>query len=561
MEKKNLLNYFTENSNGVRMREKWLVKNNINLYNNIIDYCKNIDVPFNQKIYLYINDLEKIPKCEVCGGDVKFLSVRVGYNKNCSIKCGVNNKSTKQKKVDTNLKKYGVVHPLKNVKIKEKIKKTNLEKYGVTCTIHNKDVKEKVKNTNLEKYGHEHHWSSETIKNKNKESFIKNYGVENPFQSGIVKEKIKKTNLGTYGVENPSQSIEIRNKINDNRIKEKLNNFSGYTLLNYENKYLNLKCEECGEEFGIENYLFNQRNRLGYCICTKCFPLNGSNYTKPHREIVTHIESVGDFNLELNTKKVLGGKELDIYLPEKKIAIEFNGLYWHSELNKPKNYHILKSEKCNQLGIKLLHIFEDEWLQNPDIVKSIINSNLGVYNKTIYARKCVVRELTPKECKPFLVINHLQGHVNAKVKLGLFYESKLVSVMTFGSRSGVGNRDYEYEMLRFCNKLNTKIVGGASKLLKYFIKNYKPKSIVSYSDNRWFDGGLYKKLGFNFVNNTSINYWYFKGFVRYHRYGFRKDKLVRDGFDQNKTESEIMLERGYGKIWDCGNKKWVWLGE
>jgi hypothetical protein len=103
-------------------------------------------------------------------------------------------------------------------------------------------------------------------------------------------------------------------------------------------------------------------------------------------------------------------------------------------------------------------------------------------------------------------------------------------------------------------------VGGASKLLKYFIKNYKPKSIVSYSDNRWFDGGLYKKLGFNFVNNTSINYWYFKGFIRYHRYGFRKDKLVRDGFDQNKTESEIMLERGYGKIWDCGNKKWVWLG-
>jgi len=559
MDNINLLDYFTENNNGLRVRESWLRDNNYDLYSKIINFNKEDSLTFKEKIYLYINNTNKPPKCEVCGvNDVKFISLKKGYNKNCSIKCGVNNQNTKNKIKETNVKKYGVTSPLRNDEIKNKVKKTNLEKYGVTCSLHNDEIKNKVKKTNLERYGFTHHWYSDDIKNLRKENLIKKYGVSNPFQLEEVKEKSKKTNLTKFNVENYSQSEEFKNVIFKNKIIDKLNNFSGYTFIDYENKVLTLKCDKCDKIFKIDNYLFNQRKRLGYEICINCFPLNGSNYTKPHRDIVSYIENLTGMLVEINNKKILGGCELDIFIPQKNLAIEYDGLYWHSEINKSKTYHINKTLLCKDKNIKLLHIFEDEWLFKKDIVLSIIKANLNIFDTNIFARKCVIKTITNKESSKFLGNNHIQGSVNASINLGLYYKDELVSVMTFGNRSGVGNNNYEYEMLRFCNKLNTKIVGGASKLFGHFIQNYKPKNVVSYSDNRYFDGGLYEKLGFKFLKNTELNYWYFKDLVRMHRYNFRKDKLIKDGYDPNKTEKQIMYERGYNIIWDCGNKKWVW---
>jgi hypothetical protein len=148
----------------------------------------------------------------------------------------------------------------------------------------------------------------------------------------------------------------------------------------------------------------------------------------------------------------------------------------------------------------------------------------------------------------------LQGSTNSSIKLGLYYDDELVSVMLFNKpRLGIGV-DYDgYELTRFCNKLNTNVIGGADKLLKYFIKTYQPKQIISYADRRWSHGELYQKLGFEETHINKPNYWYIIGKIRKHRFGFRKDFLKKQGFDtKNKTEHEIMLERKIYRIYDCG---------
>jgi hypothetical protein len=132
--------------------------------------------------------------------------------------------------------------------------------------------------------------------------------------------------------------------------------------------------------------------------------------------------------------------------------------------------------------------------------------------------------------------------------------------MTFGClRKSMGNNSIEdaYELFRFCNKLNTTVIGGADKLLKYFIKTYKPNEIISYADRRWSQGQLYKKLGFEFIHNSKPNYFYINNCKREYRFKYRKDVLVKEGFDKNKTEREIMEERGFNRIYDCGNKKYI----
>jgi hypothetical protein len=265
-----------------------------------------------------------------------------------------------------------------------------------------------------------------------------------------------------------------------------------------------------------------------------------------HKEIFWH---------ELLNKRIISPLELDVYIPEKKLAIEFDGLYWHSEESgKDKKYHLNKTELCEKQGIQLIHIFEDEWLMKHDIIKSRLKNLLGIYDKTIYARKCEIKKVDSKLSKEFQEENHIQGSVNAKIHLGLFYKNELISLITFGKCRF--DKKHEWELLRFCNKLGYHVPGSASKLLKYFEKNYKPKSLVSYADRRWSIGKVYKKLGFKFLHNSNPNYWYFnKNRKRFSRINFQKYKLknLLENFDENKTEVENMKANGYNRIFDCGN--------
>lgn len=292
--------------------------------------------------------------------------------------------------------------------------------------------------------------------------------------------------------------------------------------------------------------------------CPKCSL--ESSCSKPEDEIYNFLVENGIVNIKKNDRKLLKNKELDIVITDKKIAIEYDGLYWHSDDKKPDNYHLNKSNSCEKIGFKLIHIFEDEFVYHKDIVLSRLLNILGKTKEKIYARKCEIRQISYNESKFFLTENHIQGNCLSKYRYGLYHKNELVSLMTFGStRINLNSKREEgtFELLRFVNKKNTMVIGGASKLLKYFINEIKPKKIISYSDNRWGDGNLYKKLNFTFIRKSKPNYFYVIKNKRVNRFNYRKDVLVKEGFDKNKTEKEIMRERGINRIYDCGTSLFV----
>jgi len=312
---------------------------------------------------------------------------------------------------------------------------------------------------------------------------------------------------------------------------------------------ITITCKEHGDFTQVVN------NHLRGAGCPKC-----NRFDIKENNLLDFIKENTEFDIITSDRTLLCGKELDIYIPELKLAFEFNGLYWHSELYKDRNYHLNKTKKCEESRIQLIHIWEDDWEFKGEIIRSIILNKIGK-SKKIYARKCEIKEITDnKLVRDFLIKNHIQGFVGSTIKLGLFLNNELVSLMTFGNlRKSLGQKsiDGSYELLRFCNKLNTSVVGGASKLFKYFINNYPVKQVVSYSDNSRGVGNLYKNLGFNLNKETDPNYFYVIGNIRKHRFNFRKDKLIKEGYDPNKTEVEIMHDRNYFRIFDCGSKKWI----
>ena len=290
--------------------------------------------------------------------------------------------------------------------------------------------------------------------------------------------------------------------------------------------------------------------------CPKCAIL----MSKAEDEIANLLSC---FYKVVQRHKLSTKKEVDIYLPELNIGIEFNGLRWHSEqFIKNNKYHIEKTLQAKEEGIRLIHIFEDEWLFKKEIVKSRLLNLIGKTPNKIYARKCEIREVSSQDSTKFLDENHIQGKVGSNIKIGLYYNNELVSLMNFSKpRINIGGskEDGIYELVRFSNKLNTFVIGGASKLLKHFEKTHKPKEIISYADRRWSEGNLYHKLGFDFIHFSEPNYFYVNNNKRENRFKYRKSELVKQGFDENKTEKQIMEEQGFHRIYDCGNMKFIKL--
>lgn len=293
--------------------------------------------------------------------------------------------------------------------------------------------------------------------------------------------------------------------------------------------------------------------------CQKCAMLF-SNYEIELGDYIASI--IGEKNIVRNDRTILNGIELDIYIPSKKIAFEFDGLYWHSEIKKPnKKYHLNKTIECEKQGIQLIHIFEDEWVYKKDICKSRIKNILG-FSQKIYARKCEIIELSNKEANIFFTQNHIQGNVTAKIIYGLKCNDEIVSVMSFGylrKNLGQKSKNGSYELLRFSNKQNVTVIGGASKLFKHFIKLNNPNEVISYADRRWSIGNLYEQLNFKFSHESEPNYFYIIGNERKNRFGFRKDLLIsKYGCDPSDTEHNFCFNKGWYRIYDCGTKVYKW---
>ena len=291
--------------------------------------------------------------------------------------------------------------------------------------------------------------------------------------------------------------------------------------------------------------------------CQKC----GRQFSQKEEDLFNFIKSLTSFEVRHNDKKAIKPNEIDVYIPEIKIGFEFDGLYWHSEQYREKNFHLCKTNECLKNSIRLIHIFEDEWDYKNDILKSMIRNLFHITKNKIYARKCEIKEVTSIESNLFLNKNHIQGKCQSSVNLGLYYNDELVSLMTFGKpRINMGGDKSEgsWELVRFCNKIDTRVIGGASKLFKYFVEKYNPNKVISYSDRRWATGGLYEKLGFVHDHDSAPNYYYVIKSHRENRFKYRKDRLIKEGYGPNKSEHEIMLERGIYRIYDCGCKVWVW---
>jgi hypothetical protein len=293
--------------------------------------------------------------------------------------------------------------------------------------------------------------------------------------------------------------------------------------------------------------------------------VNLTDTIKPNEINKSEIEEfVKSLNVEVIAcdKKQLSGIELDLYLPTHNIAIEYNGLYWHSEKQgKHKNYHINKTTKCLEKNIQLIHIFSDEWLSKKDVIKNRLVNLLKQNNEKIYARNCQITTITNQEKSDFLNANHLQGNDKSSIYFGLKHNGNIKAIITFGKlRKVLGNKTShsdEYELYRYCSN---NVVGGFSKLLKHFIKNYSPNKIITYANRNWSpsdDYCFYSKVGFNYIGITKPNYSYTKKYeTREHRFNYRKDRLVGRGYDANKTETQIMDELGFDRIWDTGNLKY-----
>jgi hypothetical protein len=605
---------FIKDKSGKYSRESYLKKNYNELYLEILKYCEinNINnISFQEKLYCFKSKIYNHPICQNinCKNNVKFIDINNGYRKYCSKKCCASDINIKEKHKQTNLEKYGYENVFQVKNVKDKIKQTNLKKYEVENPQQNDLIKKKTTLTNLERYGVEHVLQSEQFKNKFIKTNLERYGVDNPSKLKKFKDKAKKTNLKKYGVDNSSKlkknkdkakktnlekyGVDNPSKLKKFKDKAKKTNLERYgvefftqtqnylekrntTYLKYmfkkidnlveidnDNNYI-VKCD-CEKEhvYITNNKLYYQRKNSHTVQCTICNPIN--NNSGLELLLLNFIKDNYNGNIIENDRNILNGKELDIYLPELNLAFELNGIYWHNELYKDKFYHFNKTNMCHEKNIQLIHIYEDEWIKKQEIVKSMILNKLRKTSNKIYARKTEIKEITDNVLiKNFLNENHLQGNVASKIKIGLFHNDKLISLMTFGTGRKFMNTNFgenKYEMIRFCNILNTNVIGGASKLFKYFVEKYNPKEVISYADRSHSNGNLYKQLGFEQIRITNPNYYYVINGERKHRFGFRKDVLVKQGFDKNKTEHEIMLERKIFRIFNSGNLKFMFINK
>jgi hypothetical protein len=454
--------------------------------------------------------------CEVCQTPFHTQLILKRTNVVCSAECA--EKLRLEKIATTNLKKYGSTSPFGGKEIQGKIHKILIEKYGTIHVTQNETIKEKIKQTNLERYG---------VENcaLNKDVFLKRTAT-------IQKRRIERLLKVDYS----QKDVELF----------------------IEKDVPHFKCKTCGDVWEASFTTPFGSTPGAHFRCFKCKPV-GSRLISEF-SLLSFLNSVVDGWRRDRT--ILKGKELDCYHSDLKLAIEFDGIWWHSELaGKDKDYHLWKTDECEKEGIQLIHIFENEWVLKKELIESLLKFKCSKTSRSFFARLCRVKELDNPTYETFCNENHLQGSTSARIKLGLFYQDELVQVMSFSKPRY--NKNYEWEMIRECSKQNARVIGGKGKLLKYFERNYNPQSIISYCDRRWFTGESYLKLGFELKEKSKPSYFYFETnnwTVMINRLQLQKHKLSKIPgfqFDPLLTEWENMQLNGYNRIWDCGQLVFV----
>jgi hypothetical protein len=406
-----------------------------------LSYHLQIHSKYNSKKY-YDEFLGKKGSCLICGEKTSFISLEKGYRKYCSPKCSSQDKEVQSKYKKTMIEKYGVEFPSQSNKIKEKMKETCLEKYGEITNLKTKETKDKIKQIMLKKYGVEYPLQSDEFKEKSKQTCLEKYGVPHMNQSSIIKKKKFKKFYN-----NVLNSSRFQNKVKPNFKSE------DYKGCYYKNKY-SWTCTKCNNEF---------KDNMDNGKIPKC------PYCYPKTEGISNLEKeMSDFckqyypDLIENDRSLISPFELDIYIPEKELAIEFNGLYWHSNnILNDKNYHLKKTKLCEEKNVHLIHIFEDEWLNKKDKIKSFLLKNFDIYQKKIKIDNCTISKINNYEKNVFMEENNILEKINGILNLGIFDKKELISVFVF-------DKEDNWKILNYCDKKNYKI--DSLKLIKKYLK-------------------------------------------------------------------------------------------
>jgi len=370
-------------------------------------------------------------------------------------------------------------------------------------------------------------------------------GSRNPFYGKQHTDETKKS---------ISQQKLITEEEYNNRINSRKNEFEVLTpyeeYTSRQRQKLEMRCVKCGRKTKRTLSSFEKG-----CLCKKCHPFTVS---RAELEIGDYIENVLGFKIERNSRSVIPPKELDIFVPERKFAIEFNGLYWHGdgrEENKKlfdKRAHLKKTIECQEKGITLMHIFSDEWREQEELMKSMISARLSSKNiSKIFARKCSIRELSTEEAKIFFEQSHISGHVRAIKSWGLIYEDEIVCAISV-RKAFHKKYDNYIEIARFASKPFCIVTGGYSKLIKKVEEMAKLEGfggILSYCDRRFGEGNVYVQSGYELLKSSDISYWYTDGQERFNRFKFKAQK--------NKPEKIVAEENGVFKVFGCGNNVYV----
>lgn len=475
-----------------------------------INYSK---LKLDEMIYFIKNNLKDIPKC-YCGNNLNYINSG-RYHKYCSQNCNVQSNETKNKRISTLLTKYGTTNVSFNEDVLKKIKLTNLKKYGVDNYTKTEEYRKRIQSGDIKRRQPDY----EMIKIKNKRKFY----------DSLFTERLE-------GKFKPLFTFE---------------EFIGVGIKRYP-----FECLKCGEktESRIDDGSLPR--------CPICEPfLDSGGQSKIESDFLNFIKNAYNNEVSSRNRDIITPYELDVLIKDKNLAFEVNGLYWHSEKQgKGRLYHLYKTKLCNEKGIRLIQIYEDEWLNKTSIVKDKIKSLLGLIKNKVYARECEVRLISESEKNKFLNKHHIQGEDRCNIKLGLFKGKHLVSVMTFSKlRKALGglHKENHWELSRFASLRKVSVIGAAGKLLKYFETNYKPEYIKTYADKRWSKGDLYYKLGFKLERESFPSYYYMDNTykVRYHRFKFRKNTLKTQLVQYNDFDSEWknMKNNGYDRIWYCGH--------
>ena len=319
----------------------------------------------------------------------------------------------------------------------------------------------------------------------------------------------------------------------------------------YQNK--NMTTTEIGERFGVSYATIGNWMKYYNIPRDNTYIISTSSH---ERELSEFLTKYGIYH-KTGEKSIISPYELDIYIPEHKIAIEVNGCYYHSEIKKDKNYHLNKTKLCQEKGIQLLHIWDYEMINKKEIVRSMLLNKFGKTERNIYARKCTIVEVQAQRANKFLNECHIQGKARSTVKLALVHNDELVALMTM-----LRQKDGTWYMSRYCNALNTTVVGGFSKLLKAFHKEH-PEEIITHANLRFGTGNVYEVNGFEFVKQTKPTPWWFHKNDRnnlFHHSHFRKYKQHKllEHFDPSLSEIENMHNNGFLRVYDCGHKVFKW---